>query len=161
MTSLPTDVAIPPTNRRCANADGWGRSTANGADLDCAETAFRPDYWSESRIVVARLCGSFDTAGAWQRLEAIGKEVTCRAVEGVLLDVRQSTYTPDPADAHAFAVYLISFLGRRRLAFITRSVVQYGMARMIAADAAVHGVSVKVFQGKQAAEAWLRSTDTR
>ena len=32
---------------------------------------------------------------------------------------------------------------------------------MIAADAAVHGVSVEVFQDTQQAESWLRSVDTK
>src|SRR5205823_12855794 len=99
--------------------------------------------------------------GAWQRLETIGNEVSRRPTEGVLLDVCDSTYTPGAADVRAFAAYLVSFLGRRRLAFITRSVVQYGMARMIAADAALHGVSVEVFQDTQQAESWLRSVDTK
>jgi hypothetical protein len=136
------------------------RPIARG-DLNRGGRPFHIDYFSEPRIVVARFCGAFDTNGAWQRLEAIGTEVSRGAVEGVLLDVRDGRYTPDAADAHQFAAYLISILGRRRLAFLTRSVVQYGMARMIAADAAVHGVSVKVFQDERPAETWLCSTDMR
>jgi hypothetical protein len=136
-------------------------STVDDRDLNRGDRPFQIDYFSESRIVVARLCGSFETAGAWERLEAIGTEVRRHAVEGVLVDVRDSKYAPSASDAHAFATYLITFLGRRRLALMPGSVAHYRMARIIWADAALHGVSVKMFRDEQAAATWLRSADPR
>jgi hypothetical protein len=80
---------------RCENGAFVGKtrdsivdSHGRDRDRDRGDTPCRIDYLSESRIVVARFCGSFDTDGAWQRLEIIGKEVSCRVVEGALLDVR-------------------------------------------------------------------------
>lgn len=134
-------------------------STVDHVHLDRGGIQSRVTYLSEPRIVVARFCGSLDTDAVWQRLEGICNEVGRHAVEGVLVDVCDGTFTACPADIHAFAAYLISFLGRRRLAFITRSVIQYGMARMIAADAAAHGASVKVFRDHLQADVWLQSTD--
>jgi len=133
----------------------------DGGDLDRGDISSGIDYLSETRIAVARFGGLVATRAAWQRLEAVAKEVGCRAVEGVLLDVRNSTFTADAAEARAFGVYLSSFLGRRRLAVVTRSVGQDDMARMIAAQAAVRRVSVKVFQEDQEAQTWLCSVDTR
>jgi hypothetical protein len=123
------------------------------------DTAFLMDYVLESRLLVTRLCRGVDTGGVWESFEVIGKEVRCRPVEGVLFDVRESEYVPSTADAHAFAAYAISFLGRRRLAFVTGSAIQYRMARLIAEDACAHRANVSVFQDEHRAATWLCSSD--
>jgi hypothetical protein len=153
-------MALSSTNQAFARESVWSGSTA-GHQADCDHPPFRVDYLFDSRILVARFCGWFDTTCAWQRLEAISTELKCRVVEGVLLDIRDSTYTSGEGDARAFAAYFSSFLGRRRLAFISRSVAQCRMGALIADEAAMHGVSAKVFQDKQRAEIWLGSTDRR
>ena len=136
-------------------------STVDELERDGRGVAMRMDYAPESRVLVTRASRWIDRRGAWESLEAIGGEVSRRPVEGVLFDVCDSEYVPAEADAHAFAAYLIGFLGRRRLAFVTRSVIQYGMARMIATDAGAHGVSVRVFEDEEQAGSWLCSSDTR
>jgi hypothetical protein len=159
---LPTTV--PHSGISQFRIDAGGRllpgSTVDDLDGD-GSGAMRMDYAPESRVLVTRAPRWIDTRGAWESLEAIGGEVSRRPVEGVLFDVCNSEYVPAEADAHAFAAYLIAFLGRRRLAFLTRSVIQYGMARMIAADARAHGISVRVFQDEEQAGSWLCSCDTR
>jgi hypothetical protein len=117
------------------------------------------DYVFESRLLVTRLCRGIDTGGVWESFDVIRKESTRRPV--ALFDVRESEYVPSTADAHAFAAYVISFLGRRRLAFVTRSAIQYRMARMIVADTRAHRVNVSVFQDEHGAATWLCSSDSK
>jgi hypothetical protein len=124
-----------------------------------SDPAFRMHYMFESRLLATRLCRAVDAGGVWESFEAIGKEVSCRPVEGVLFDIRESEYVTSTAAAHAFAAYVISFFGRRRLAFLTRSAIQYGMARIIAADGRAHRVNVSVFQDEHRAARWLCSSD--
>jgi hypothetical protein len=159
-------ISSPPSRpyTDMAPRNGWEDSLATQRRTRSHRNSSRGDtariaYVFESRLLVTRLCRGVDRRGVWTSFEAIGEDMSCRPVEGVLFDLRESDYVPDASDAHAFAAYMISFLGRRRLAFVTQSAIQYGMARMIAADARAHRVDVRVFQDEHRAATWLCSAD--
>lgn len=109
-------------------------------------------------ILRARFYGSVTVGEAWSGVAAIRKHVESAPVDGILLDVRDSAYTPSPDEARNFAIEFVSFLGRRRLAFVTRWHVHYAIARSVAQQAVSRGVEARVFQEHdQEAVDWLQS----
>ena len=121
-------------------------------------TTFGVTYNSETRMLLARFRSS-DPQVIWECLETIGNEVGRCAVEGVLFDVRNSNFLLVAPDANSFAAQLATILGRRRFAYVTRTLVQSELAVLIATDAWTRRVSVKVFRNEQEAESWLCSSD--
>jgi hypothetical protein len=110
-------------------------------------------------ILRARFYGSGNVGEAWRGVAEIRKHVESAPVDGVLVDVRDSAYTPSPDEARNFAIEFVSFLGRRRLAFVTRWEVHSEIARSVAKQVVSRGVDAKVFHehDDQEAVAWLQS----
>jgi hypothetical protein len=115
----------------------------------------------EDRLILARLSGPCTVDETHAVVAAIKSRIGTYPVEGVLLDLREVDYSSDLDEAFDFAAdEFVSFLGRRRLAFVTTSPVHYGMARMICRRAEAEGVEIDVFADENAALAWLHSSDT-
>jgi uncharacterized protein (UPF0303 family) len=119
------------------------------------------DYVGEHRVVVGHFRGHFTAADAWQGLQAIRTAVAAHPVEGVLIDVRASDYTPTVEEVTGFAAEFVSFLGRRRLAVLTSLLVHYGLGRMMVQHAQARGIDAEVFIDEHEAIDWLHSPDTR
>jgi hypothetical protein len=111
-------------------------------------------------ILRARFYGSVDAAEAWRGVAAVRRHLEDALVAGILLDVRESSYAPSVDEVRNFAIEFVSFLGRSRLAFVTRSEAQDARARSLADQAASRGIDVRVFQqNEQEALSWLQSVD--
>ncbi|PYR89287.1 MAG: hypothetical protein DMF84_25145 [Acidobacteria bacterium] len=121
---------------------------------------FAVEVLEEDRLIRARLYGACDADEAHAAVAAIKSRVGTYPVEGVLMDVRDVQYTPTLDEACDFGTEFGSFLGRRRLAFVTRLPAQYGMARMISVRAEPRGIDVDVFGDEDEALEWLHSPDT-
>ncbi len=119
------------------------------------------DYAADQRVVVARFRGQFTADEAWQGLQVIKTAVAANPVEGVLIDVRASDFTPTVEDVTGFAAEFVSFLGRRRLAVLTRLLVHYGLGRMMVQHAQARDIDAQVFIDEHEALEWLHSPDTR
>jgi hypothetical protein len=160
------DAAVFDGDGTKVHSARMGRMEARRAESDPPEYGHGAepivvDYVPEHRIVLARFRGNVTVAMAREGVAAIKREVGAHAVEGVLIDVRDCEYTPTTDEAAAFAQEFGTMLGRRRLAFVTRLLVQYGIARLIAYQAQMFGVAAAVFQDEPGALAWLHSPDTR
>ncbi len=121
--------------------------------------AFGVELLEEDRILLARFCAPSNPDEAWQGIQAIKQQVTASPVEGVLVDVNGIEYNATAAEVRSFAAEFVSFLGRRRLAFVTRSGTHFGIAQMIALQADARGAQVEVFKNDDAALDWLQSAD--
>jgi hypothetical protein len=121
---------------------------------------FAVEVIEEDRLVRVRLYGAANNEEARAVVAAIKTRVGTYPVEGVLMDVRDVQYAGTSDEASNLGTEFASFLGRRRLAFVTRSSVHYGMARMISRRAESSGVDVNVFPDEDAALEWLHSPDT-
>jgi hypothetical protein len=130
-------------------------------DRGSGDSPFVVEYVPEHRVVIARFRGQFDSGSAWKGLDAIKGAVGSGAVEGVLLDVRAADYTPSIDEVSAFANEYVAFLGRRRLAVITRLLIHYGLARMLVQQAQASGVDAQVFLDERDTRDWLHSPDPR
>ncbi len=120
---------------------------------------FAVEVLEEDRLVLARLAGPFTVSEAHAALAAIKNRITAYPVEGVLLDLRGVEYTSTLDEAVDFlAEDFVSFLGRRRLAFVTVSPAHYGMARMISRRLESRGVEADVYADEHAALEWLHSS---
>lgn len=108
-------------------------------------------------ILRARFHGSGNVAETLNGVTAIRHRVESAPVDGILLDVRDSAYTPSTDEARNFAIEFASFLGRRRLAFLTRWQIHYVIAHSVAKQAASRGVEARVFrEHDQEAIDWLQ-----
>jgi hypothetical protein len=121
---------------------------------------FAVEVVEEDRLVRVRLYGASNVEEARAAVAAIKARVGTYPVEGVLMDVRDLQYAGTSDEASNLGTEFASFLGRRRLAFVTRSTVHYGMARMISRRAESRGVDVDLFADEDAALEWLHSPDT-
>jgi hypothetical protein len=114
----------------------------------------------DTGILQARFFGPGNVSEAWKGVAAIRTRVANAPVDGILVDVRDSTYTPSADEARNFAIEFVSFLGRRRLAFVTRLPVHYVVAGSVAQQAVSRGVDARVFHEHVVeAVAWLQSAD--
>jgi len=109
----------------------------------------------DNGVVLARFHGSSDAQEALSGLAEIRSLVNDRPVDGVLIDVRDADYVPAPGEVRNLVIELVSFLGRRRLALITRAEAGTDLARMIAREAAARGLEVEVFHDQPGASEWL------
>lgn len=123
--------------------------------------AFGVELLEEARILLARFCAPSNSDEAWQAVQAIKRQVTTSPVEGVLVDVNGIEYKATAAEVRSFATEFASFLGRRRLAFVSSSGTHFGMAQMIALQADARGAQVEVFKDDGAALDWLQSPDLK
>ena len=75
----------------------------------------------------------------------------------VLLDVRDVTLLPNPAEAEVLAGLLANqgVLGRHRVAVVVNAGTQYGVARMVCTLAELRGADGKVFTEQPQALSWL------
>ena len=75
----------------------------------------------------------------------------------VLLDVRDVTLLPNPAEAEVLAGLLANqgVLGRHRVAVVVNAGTQYGVARMVCTLAELRGADAKVFTEEPQALSWL------
>lgn len=75
----------------------------------------------------------------------------------VLLDARDLTLLPNPAEADVLAGLLANqrVLGRHRVALVVRAGTQYGVARMVCTVAELRGADAKVFTEEPQALSWL------
>ncbi|NUR56487.1 MAG: hypothetical protein HOQ29_18745 [Acidobacteria bacterium] len=105
----------------------------------------------------ADLHGTFTFDRTWNAIQAVKCEVKAHPVDGVLIDLRGVDYTPSLDEVAHVANELVGFLGRRRLAFVARSVVQFGMASLIVLQADALGTDISVFLDETDAMTWLRS----
>lgn len=119
------------------------------------------DYLADQRVAVGRFRGHFTAEDAWHGIQAIKAAVAANPVEGVLVDVRASDFAPTVEDVTGFAAEFVSFLGRRRLAVLTRLLVHYGLGRMMVQQAQARDIDAQVFLDEHEALDWLRSPDTR
>ena len=124
-------------------------------------TPFLLEYVPEQRVAVARFSGEFDTAAAWQAIGTIKAAVAAHPIEGVLMDVRASEYTPTVEEVNGFCAEFVGFLGRRRLAVLTRLIVQYGLARVMVQQAQAREIDAEVFVDEHEAHEWLHRPDSR
>lgn len=106
-------------------------------------------------VVLARFFGPSDNYEAWRGIGEIRSLVDDRPVDGVLIDLRDLDYMPGADEIRNFAIEFVSFLGRRRLAFVTRLQVHTDLARVIARQAASRGLDVEVFSNQHEASEWL------
>lgn len=119
---------------------------------------FAVEVLEEDRLIRARWYGEPNTGEARAAIAAIKNEVRAHPVEGVLLDCRDvRTLTPD--EASDVGTEFGNFMGRRRLAIVTRSPAQHPLARMIALRAEPRGVGIDVFGDERDAIEWLHSPD--
>lgn len=121
---------------------------------------FAVEVVEEDRLVRVRLYGASNIEEARAAVAAIKTRVGTYPVEGVLMDVRDVQYAGTSDEASNLGTEFASFLGRRRLAFVTRSSVHHGMARMISRRAESRGVDVDMFPDEDSALEWLHSPDT-
>jgi hypothetical protein len=122
--------------------------------------SFAVEVVQEDRLVRAKLYGESDVDEVRATVAEIKSRVGSSPVEGVLIDVRDVHYAPTPDEAQNLGADFFSFLGRRRLAIVTRSLVHYKMARTISLQAVPRGMQVGVFQDEHDALDWLHSPDT-
>lgn len=75
----------------------------------------------------------------------------------VLLDARDLTLLPNPAEAEVLAGLLANqaVLGRHRVAVVANAGTQYGVARMVCTVAELRGADAKVFTEEPQALSWL------
>ena len=75
----------------------------------------------------------------------------------VLLDARDLTLLPNPAEAEVLAGLLANqgVLGRHRVAVVVNAGTQYGVARMVCTVAELRGADAKVFTEEPQALSWL------
>jgi hypothetical protein len=121
---------------------------------------FAVELLEEDRLICARLYGASDPDEARAAVAVIKSEVRAHPVEGVLLDFRDVRYTLTPDEASDVGTEFATFLGRRRLAFVTSSPAQDRWLRLIALRAEPQGVDIDVFEDEEAAIEWLHSPDT-
>lgn len=118
-------------------------------------------FLEDDLLVRADLRGKFTFDRTCNAIQAVKCEIASRPVDGVLLDLRGVDYTPSIDEVAHFANELIGFLGRRRLAFVARSVAQFGMASLIVLHADYVGADMSVFLDEVDAMAWLRAPMSR
>ena len=119
------------------------------------------EYVPEQRVAIARFSGTFETAAAWQAIATIKAAVAAHPIEGVLGDVRASDYTPTVEEVTGFCAEFVGFLGRRRLAVLTRLIVQYGLARVLVQQAQARDIDAQAFVDEREAHEWLHRPDSR
>jgi len=118
-------------------------------------------FLEDDLLVRADLRGKFTFDRTWNVIQAVKCEIASHPVDGVLLDLRGIDYTPSVDEVAHFANELIGFLGRRRLAFVARSVAQFGMASLIVLHADYVGGDMSVFLDEIDAMVWLRAPASR
>ena len=121
---------------------------------------FAVEVLEEDRLVCARWYDTSDPDETRAALARIKREVRAHPVEGVLLDFRQAPSLLTPDEASDVGAEFASFLGRRRLAFVTTSPAHEHLLRLIARRSEPQGVDIDIFDDETAAIEWLHSPDT-
>ena len=121
--------------------------------------SFAVEVLPEDRLVRAKWYGASDSDDARAAVAVIRSEIGAHPVEGVLIDLRGARYALTPDEAADVGMEFASFLGRRRLAFLTTSPADERVVRLIARRAAPEGIEVDVFRDEHSAMEWLHSPD--
>jgi hypothetical protein len=116
---------------------------------------------SEDGLAIATFSGECDPREAWKGIAAIRATVHSEAIDGVLIDVRDVTYTPSPDEVYKLANEFVTFLGRRRLAIVTHGRIHTEIARNMANVVARYGLDMQVFDTPDIASRWLSTPDER
>jgi hypothetical protein len=121
---------------------------------------FAVEVLEEDRLVCARWYGGSDRAETRAAVAMIKQEVRAHPVEGVLLDFRQASAMLTLDEATDVGAEFATFMGRRRLAFVTTSPAHNRLLSHIARQTEPHGVDIDVFEDEAAAMKWLHSPDS-
>lgn len=119
--------------------------------------AFTVQRWPDSEVLVVTGHGAGSLEESDRVLEELARQQLVPVIRGVLFDLRQLGWIPNPEEARLIAARYGTFGSRHgcRMAYLAPPGAQYGVARMIEMLSQQYGVRAATFATLEAAHAWL------
>ncbi|HMV31230.1 MAG TPA: hypothetical protein PKA50_03840 [Gemmatimonadales bacterium] len=120
---------------------------------------FTVQRWPGSAVLVVTGHGAGSLDESERVLEELARQQLVPVLHGVLFDLRQLEWIPNPEEARLIAARYGTFGARHgcRMAYLAPPGAQYGVARMIEMLSQQYGVRAATFATLEAAHAWLLS----